>query len=112
MQTINIKTSPVSINKRYTIARNRNILSNEYRAAKEAMEWEIKGQFRGEILTDDNLCVNLFIYYKGRKADIDAYIKIILDAMTGIVYEDDKQINELSVVREKSEADGIVVQVF
>lgn len=112
MQTIVIHTPPVSINKRYTIARGKNILSNDYRAAKEAIQWEIAAQYKGELITEDDLCVNIFVYYSGKKADIDAYIKILLDTMTGIVYKDDKQISELSVVRQPSDTSYIEIQVL
>jgi len=76
------------------------------------MEWEVKSQWRGEPLTENDLCVNLFIYYSGRMNDIDAFIKIILDSMTEIVYKDDKQVSELSVIRQKADEDRVEIQVL
>jgi crossover junction endodeoxyribonuclease RusA len=110
MKTITITTSPVSTNKRYTIARGRNILTNEYRDAKEAIAWEVKSQWKKEPLTDD-VCLNVLIYHKGRTPDIDNYLKLILDSLTGVVYEDDKQVNELHIFREKAETAKLIVQV-
>lgn len=97
--TIIIKTKPVSVNKRYTIARGRNILSNEYRSTKEAIAWEIASQWRGDVLNKDGIAVNIIVYYSGRKPDIDAYEKLLLDAMSKVVYEDDGLIDEKHTFR-------------
>ena len=42
----------------------------------------------------------MFYYGDKRKRDIDAYLKILLDAMSGIVYADDSQINEMHLFKE------------
>lgn len=111
MKQIDILTKPVSINQRYTISRGKNILTRNYRDAKEAIKWEVTAQWQGEPIEDD-VTINFLIYYKGRKPDIDAYHKIVLDAMSEIVYKDDKQIDELHTFRMKSGDDRIVIQVL
>ena len=99
MKTILIKTPPVSVNQRYTISRGRNILSNKYRSAKEAIEWEIKSQWDNETIKDEDICINVLLYLKDKRHDIDAFIKLLLDAMSKKVYQDDRQIHELHVFK-------------
>lgn len=112
MQTIVISTKPVSINARYTISRGKNILSRDYRSAKEAIAWEINSQWHEDLITED-VTLNFLIYYKGRKPDIDAYHKIVLDAMTGVVYKDDAQVNELHTFRmQDKDNPRLIVQIL
>ena len=112
MRTLIFKTPPVGVNQRYTISRGRNILSKKYREAKETMQWEAKSQWPDEPL-DEDVVVNILLYLPNNRSDIDAYIKIILDTLTGIAYEDDKQVTELSVVKMLDKEDPrIVVQVL
>lgn len=98
MQTIVIKTPPVSVNQRYTISRGRNILSNKYREAKEAIEWEVKSQWQKDIIKDE-VCVNVLLHLKDKRTDIDAFVKLLLDSMSKIVYKDDLQVTELHVFK-------------
>lgn len=112
MKSIVLRTKPVSVNKRYMISRGRNILSNEYRSAKEAIEWELATQWKGEPLTEEDICVNIIVYYSGRKPDIDAYEKLILDSMTNIVYADDGLVSEKHTFRVKDEDARIEISVL
>ncbi len=60
---------------------------------------EIKSQYKGKVLKN-KLKVSISLYFKDkRKRDIDNYNKGILDAMTGIIYQDDSQIEELYVFK-------------
>lgn len=45
-----------------------------------------------------DLSVSLFFGTK-RKADVDNFNKLSLDALTGVVYEDDSQISDLHIHR-------------
>lgn len=65
---------------------------------KETIGWEARSQYRGKPL-DTPLRVNLALYWPDkRKHDIDN-IKVILDALTGIVWEDDNQIIDLHITK-------------
>ena len=100
MTQIVIKTPPVPVNQKYTISRGKNILTSRYRDAKEAIAWEAKSQWRGEPL-EGEVCLNIVQYFgDNRKRDIDAFLKILLDALSGVLYQDDSQITELNVVKE------------
>lgn len=97
--TITLKTKPVAINRKYYVVRGRNILSTEYRDTKAALQLETRSQWRSSPLAT-TLAVNILLYFGDRRRrDIDAYLKVLLDAMTGIVYEDDSQVEELHVFK-------------
>ena len=90
------ETPPPTINQMY---QGRRFLTKDGKAAKEAMAWEIKSQFRGESLSD-NVSVNVVFYFKDNRKDIDNCLKALLDSITGLIWKDDRQIRELHVVKE------------
>lgn len=66
---------------------------------KEDYAWQARTQFTGEPL-DGRLIVTMKLYHKTRrKADIDNFNKLVFDALTGIVYEDDAQIDTLCITK-------------
>lgn len=74
-------------------------MTPEGKALKQQYQWEVKSQWKGKPLSGDiELWVTLFFGTK-RKADLDNFNKILLDSMTGIVYDDDSQINHLHIER-------------
>jgi Holliday junction resolvase RusA-like endonuclease len=69
------------------------------KALKEAYQWEAKSQWRGKPLQGDiKLSITLYFGTK-RKADWDNFHKLSCDALSGIVYADDSQIVEATVVK-------------
>lgn len=75
-------------------------LSPEGKALKEQYQWEARAQHSGDLLTERlRVAVTLFFGTR-RTADLDNYQKLSLDALTGIVWEDDKQIDELLIRRD------------
>lgn len=107
MKKITLYTKPVPINQKYFVRNGRNILSTKYRDAKSDLQLEIRSQWDFEPL-GRNVCLNIIQYFGDkRKRDIDNNLKILLDAMSEIVYLDDSQVTELHVFKEtvdKSEA--------
>lgn len=74
-------------------------MSKDGKDLKESYQWQLKSQYKGKPLTGDiDLRVELF-FGDERKRDVDNYNKIILDAMSGIVYEDDNQIQSLLIIK-------------
>ena len=68
---------------------------------KESYQWQIKSQYKGKpIKSDIDLRVELF-FGDNRRRDIDNYNKILLDAFTGILWEDDSQIQSLLIIKNK-----------
>lgn len=67
---------------------------------KESYQWEAKSQWRGKPKVGD-LALNVVLFFGDKKIrDLDNYNKILLDALTGIAWEDDSQISELHILRE------------
>ena len=77
-------------------------MSAEGKALKESYQWQAKSQWRNKIITG-NVCIYITLYFgTKRKSDIDNYGKILLDSLTGIVWEDDSQITDMRVIKEYS----------
>lgn len=93
-------TKPVPLNQKYGLLNGRLLLQKKYRDAKESLALEIKTQWKQPPLTEE-VAINLLVYLgTKRKIDIDAYLKIILDAAEGVVYENDNQVTELHVYKD------------
>ncbi len=77
----------------------RSYMTHEGKALKEQYQWEVKKQWKyGTLITPINL--QIYFYFKDKRPrDLDNQNKLILDSMTGIVYRDDKQIDELHLYR-------------
>ena len=72
-------------------------MSKKGKDLKEDYKWQVKSQYHGKPLTQDlKMALDLFFGDK-RVRDIDNYNKLILDALSGLVFEDDKQIQELNI---------------
>lgn len=92
--TIRLSTLPPSTNHLYAQRGSARFLKPEVRAAKEAIGWEARSQYRGKPL-EGPLKVEIDLYWPDRrKHDVDN-IKALLDALTGIVWLDDWQIEDL-----------------
>lgn len=74
-------------------------MTNEGKALKEQYQWEAKSQWKGPPLSGDVALHATFFFGTKRKADLDNFNKIALDALTGIAYEDDSQVAELHLKR-------------
>lgn len=111
--TLTLTTKPIPINQKYGVVNGRNILSKKYRESKDALQWEAKGQWQGDPI-DRKVAMNLLLYFGDkRQRDIDAYIKIILDALEGVCYTNDNQIYELHVFKQIDKANPrTVVQII
>lgn len=100
IKTITLYTKPIPVNQKFFIVKGRNILSKKYRDTKYALALETRSQAKFEPYRG-NLAMNVMMYFgDNRKRDIDAYLKILLDSMEGIVYENDNQIVELHCFKE------------
>ncbi|MDQ0316386.1 RusA family crossover junction endodeoxyribonuclease [Amorphus orientalis] len=69
------------------------------KALKEDYQWQARSQWSGPPLAGP-LCVEVTLFFgTRRKADIDNFNKLWADALTGIAYEDDSQIERLTIVK-------------
>jgi len=97
LQKIILLGNPLSTNHIYKRHGNFIYLSKEGKNLKESYMWQIKSQYRGEPLTGSvKLTVELYFGDK-RIRDIDNYNKLLLDACSGLLFIDDKQITELTI---------------
>jgi crossover junction endodeoxyribonuclease RusA len=72
-----------------------SFMTAEGKALKEAYQWEAKSQWQGPPFAGDVEVLVRFYFKTKRKRDLDNQNKLILDALTGIAYEDDNQISAL-----------------
>lgn len=90
---LTLETLPISTN---AIYRGRRFLTNKGKANKLKMAWEVKGQWRG-VPISGAVYVEVSLFWPDkRRHDVDN-IKALLDSLSGILYEDDSQIEHLVV---------------
>ena len=74
-------------------------MSKEGKVIKESYQWQLKSQWKKKPFTSDvDLRMELFLNRQG-KIDIDNFSKIVLDSCTGIVWNDDSQIQSLLIIK-------------
>lgn len=99
---IKIKGNPISVNSLY---RGRRFLTERGKDLKESNAWDIKKQWKKKPISGDVRVKLCFYFESNRRRDIDGPIKALLDAMSGIVYNDDSQIVELHVFKTNASPD-------
>lgn len=52
----------------------------------------------GRDVLDGEIWLDVKIYRKAKRGDIDNYLKVLFDAMQGCVYQNDKQVMSISVL--------------
>lgn len=76
--------------------KGRQFLTQRYRQAKAAAELLVAGQTRGHEVITGPVSVELDFYPPDRRRrDPDNLLKLIQDAMSGLVYDDDHQIRSM-----------------
>lgn len=77
---------------------------------KSDLGWEIKRQNPGVIPdADGRYQLDITIHLVEDKRDVDNYLKVILDAIQGIVYENDNQVQELTIRKQIGVNEGAVI---
>jgi Holliday junction resolvase RusA-like endonuclease len=72
-------------------------MSKKGKILKEDYQWQAKTQFKGELLKGDlEIWIKIFFGTK-RKADWDNFHKLSMDALSGIIWIDDSQIQKAHV---------------
>ena len=67
---------------------------------KEDYQWQAKEQWKGKPLKGDlEIQVDLYFGTKRKKIDWDNFHKLSMDALSGIVWEDDSQIIKATVTK-------------
>ena len=78
----------------------RGYMSSEGRARKDEYSWQFKAKRPKGWKTDERYEVSIQLYFKNKRPhDIDNYNKVILDSAIGIIWDDDKQIQKLTITK-------------
>lgn len=95
---ITILGQPITVNKLY---RGRRFLTHEGKRIKFYNAAQAKKQFKGKIL-EGPIKVELQVYFKTKaSSDIDNVCKAVLDSLTGVIWKDDRQIQELHAYKKQ-----------
>ena len=99
--TITLLGEPKSNQKIYKITSRGRFasmyMSKEGNAIKSSYIKQAKSQWCNKTLTGD-VYVDIRLYFgTKRKCDIDNFGKLLLDSLTGVVWDDDSQIKKMSV---------------
>ncbi len=95
MTKLSFDVMPLSTNKMYC---GKKILTKEARSNKSALGWIANPQFRRP-LYDKPIAVRVDFYYRDRRANDIDNLKLLFDALTGVVWIDDRIIDEQHVYR-------------
>ncbi len=87
-------TPPPSVNRLYGYRAGGRYMTKEGTHWKESAGWEAVAQVGRPLLQGD---IEVTVYLYGIKLDIDNGLKATLDAMQGVLYENDRQIKRLYV---------------
>ena len=85
---------PPSANKCWEYGGGRVRTSKEALAYKQAVRLLVR-----EDLIPGNVALNVSVYRPAKRGDLDNYLKVMLDALQGVLYTDDKQITEIHAFR-------------
>lgn len=111
MTDLVFKTMPLGTNNLYFNRGRFRVLTPKARARKEETALEARAQYHKEPM-EGPLSVKIELYWPTRaNHDIDN-IKMLLDALTGILWVDDGQITELHVTKQYDKGNGRVLLSF
>lgn len=107
MVKIKLKDTPPSTQHIYRHNGPRTYMTQEGQDCKEAYKWEIKSQYKGKPLLDPISVIIELYWNDNRRRDVDNFNKLILDAGSGILWEDDSQIQELIIRKFNKKGSGV-----
>ena len=98
MYKLELNLRPPSVNTYWRKWKNRMVISDKGREFKKKASILLSNDFLedGPYILPVKMCLELY-FKDNRRRDIDNYCKGILDSMSGIVFEDDSQIQELNL---------------
>lgn len=88
---------PPSANDYWRVWRGRAVVSTEARRYKQGAK--LRALTQGMRPLDGPVCVSVVVYRKRKAGDLDNSLKVLLDALKGVAYEDDGQVVELHARR-------------
>lgn len=85
---------PPSANKYWKYTGKRVITSPEAATYKNAVQMLV----RRDVITGP-VAVNVSVFRPAKRGDLDNYLKVLLDALQGVLYQNDDQITEIHAFR-------------
>lgn len=89
---------PPSANRYWRNVRGRTLKSREARRYAVECQWLARAESDGALLQGE-VAVTLRLYRPSKRGDLDNRIKVVLDALQGVAYADDKQVIEIHAYR-------------
>lgn len=94
---ITLTGNPISTQHAYGQHGKIRYMKKDAKDLKEQYQWEAKSQWKKKPLTEE-IAVLIRLFFKDhRLRDFDNWHKISLDALTGIVWDDDSQIKKATI---------------
>ena len=94
---------PPSTNNLYATVRGRRVLSREGRAFKQAAATiAYAAGFRP---VEHDVSVTVRVYRPAKRGDLDGKLKAVLDSLTGVAWNDDRQVTHIEAFRFEDKAD-------
>ncbi len=92
-----LKWTPISTQHAYWQSWKIRYMTKDAKDLKNAYILQARTQYKGEVLKT-SLSTYIRLYFADKRVrDIDNYGKLLLDSLTWVVYEDDKQIKLMTV---------------
>ena len=88
---------PPSANRYWRSYRGRVVKSEEARAYQQKAGWIAKTS--GFDCTSNNVSLTLRVYRPAKRGDLDNTLKILVDSLKGIIYQDDEQVTIIHAER-------------
>lgn len=64
-------------------------------AAEEELGWHLRSAMTGPP-TDQDVHLSVSFYAKSKRADLDNFVKLLMDSANGIVWHDDRQVTRIT----------------
>ncbi len=89
---------PPSANNYWRVANNRIVVTTEARNYKQQIFYQLSRKIDEPLRGD--IAVNVTVFRPQKRGDLDNFLKIMLDALQGIIYLNDSQVVEIHAFRD------------
>lgn len=84
---------PPSANRYWRMWQGRMVVSTEARNYKEQAGWIAKAE-AGDMI-DGDVSLTIRVFRPQKRGDLDNTLKVLIDALKGVAFEDDNQVREI-----------------
>lgn len=106
-----VQGQPISANATYRHGKGHSYISAKGKAWKDAVTVRAKSAMGKNKPLLGEVTVSMDFHFQTRANDVDGPIKPTLDAMQGVIFENDRQVNRLFVTKSKAGPGGPFVSV-